>query len=218
MFQNTAKISFALMFITGLSTAHAEGTPITHVSLAEAVKGIKGSGKLYAKLEIETTGIKGIITCELFEEKVPNTVANFVGLARGLQMWKDPQTTQWVTRPLYNGSIFHRVIPDFMVQGGDPKGTGTGDPGYEFADETRPDLPLDKPGILAMANRGPNTNGSQFFITEKATMWLSGRHTVFGQCDNLPLLAKIARVPAGNANHPVTDVVLKKVTVQRGKK
>ena len=194
----------------------AEGS--SEVPIAEATRGLKGKGPLYARLDVETQGLKGTIHCELFDEKAPKTVANFVALARGLRAWKDPKTGEWVKRPLYDGTVFHRVIPEFMIQGGDPKGNGSGDPGYEFADETRPDLQIDKGGVLAMANRGPNTNGSQFFITEKATPWLNGHHTVFGQCDNLDLEKKLARVPADGRNRPAADVILKKVTIQRGKK
>ncbi|HEX2568358.1 MAG TPA: peptidylprolyl isomerase [Polyangia bacterium] len=186
------------------------------VSIADATQGIKGKGPLLAKLDIETTGLKGTINCELFENQAPKTVANFVSLARGLRPWLDPKTGTWVKRPLYDGTVFHRVIPEFMIQGGDPKGNGTGDPGYAFADEFKDELRLDKGGVLAMANRGPNTNGSQFFITEKETPWLNGRHTVFGQCDNVMLVKKLARVPAGPGNRPTADVVLKKVTILRG--
>ena len=109
---------------------------------------------------------RGDIKIALFEKQAPKTVANFVGLARGVRPWKDPKTGEWVKSPMYDGTVFHRVIPEFMIQGGDPKGTGTGDPGYEFADEFDPSLTMDKGGILAMANRGPGTNGSQFFITD----------------------------------------------------
>ncbi len=202
----------------------APADPSPPVPIADAVKGIKGKGPLIAKIEVESKGLKGTFVCELFEEKAPVTVANFVALARGLRPWKDPKTGQWVKHPLYDGTIFHRVIPDFMIQGGDPEGTGRGGPGYEFDDEIKPELQLDKPGVLAMANKGINrmtghgTNGSQFFITEKATPWLNGRHTVFGQCDNSDLEMKIARVPAGPGNRPADPVVMKKVTIQRGKK
>lgn len=186
------------------------------ISIEDAVKGLKGKGPLQAKIDIETSGLKGTIICELFESQAPKTVANFVGLARGLRAWLDPKTGTWVKRPLYDGSVFHRVIPEFMIQGGDPKGNGTGDPGYSFGDEFKDELRLDKGGVLAMANRGPNTNGSQFFITEKETPWLNGRHTVFGQCDNVMLVKKLARVPVGPGNRPTSDVVLKKVTILRG--
>src|SRR3954452_22808761 len=180
-------------------------------------KGVKGTGTLMAKIDVEQSGKPlGSFTCELFEKQAPKTVANFVGLARGVRPWKDPKTGEWVKKPLYDGTIFHRVIPEFMIQGGDPKGTGTGDPGYEFGDEFDPSLTTDKGGVLAMANRGPGTNGSQFFITEKATPWLNGKHTIFGQCAPLDLELKIARVPAGARNMPNDPVTIKKVTIARG--
>ena len=202
----------------GLTLTQSAGgvQPSAEVPLADAVKGLKGKGPLLAKLDIDGSGIKGTITCELFEAQAPLTVANFVALARGLRSWVDPKTGSQVKRPLYDGTIFHRVIPEFMIQGGDPKGTGTGDPGYSFADEFKDELRFDKGGVLAMANRGPATNGSQFFITEKETPWLNGRHTIFGQCDNVMLVKKIARVSAGQGGRPSADVVIKKVTIQRG--
>jgi peptidyl-prolyl cis-trans isomerase A (cyclophilin A) len=185
--------------------------------LADALKGVKGSGPLVAKLDIEQGGKPmGTFTCELFEKETPNAVANFVGLALGLRPFKDPTSGQWVKRPFYDGLIFHRVIKDFMIQGGDPKGTGTGDPGYSFPDELVPSLSFDKPGLLAMANRGPGTQGSQFFITEKETPWLNQRHTIFGKCEPVDLVAKIASVPKGQRDKPADPVVIKKVTVARG--
>jgi peptidyl-prolyl cis-trans isomerase A (cyclophilin A) len=126
----------------------------------------------------------GEIKCELFMDKAPKTVSNFIGLASGKKDWTDPATGQpQHNKPLYDGTIFHRVIPNFMVQGGDPLGQGIGGPGYKFEDEFDASLAFDQPGRLAMANSGPNTNGSQFFITDVPTPWLTGRHTIFGQCD-----------------------------------
>jgi cyclophilin family peptidyl-prolyl cis-trans isomerase len=137
----------------------------------------------------------GDIHCTLFPDKAPLTVANFIGLATGTKAWKDPKTGKMMRgTPLYNGTIFHRVIPNFMIQGGDPLGTGTGDPGYSFKDEFTDDLTFDQPGRLAMANSGPNTNGSQFFITEVPTPHLNGKHTIFGQCEDLDIVKKIARL------------------------
>ena len=160
----------------------------------------------------------GNITAELFEKEAPNTVANFVDLAEGKKEWKDPKTGKMVKRPLYTGTIFHRVIPEFMIQGGDPKGNGTGGPGYRFADEFSPKLRHDKPGRLSMANSGPNTNGSQFFITEVPTPWLDNRHSIFGQVtEGMDVVRKIARVKQSRGNKPVTDVILKKVIIKRGK-
>lgn len=169
---------------------------------------------LYAVFETSM----GKIVCELFEEQAPKTVANFTGLAEGTKEWTDPKTGEKVTRRYYDGQIFHRVIPDFMIQGGDPLGQGTGGPGYEFEDEFDPDLKFDRPGRLAMANRGPNTNGSQFFITEAPTPHLNNRHTIFGQCDEgLDVIKKIARTPKDPRDKPKEDVVLKKLTIRRMK-
>jgi peptidyl-prolyl cis-trans isomerase A (cyclophilin A) len=158
----------------------------------------------------------GRIACKLFEKEAPETVANFVGLAQGTIVWTDPTTHKKMrNKPLYNGTIFHRVIPEFMVQGGDPTGTGMGDPGYAFKDEFNPDLKFDVPGRLAMANSGPDTNGSQFFITEVPTDYLDGKHTIFGQCDDasLGVVKSIARVQRDSNDKPLTDVVLNKVTI-----
>ena len=161
----------------------------------------------------------GTLRCKLFPKEAPKTVANFIGLADGTKEWKDPATGQTKHGvPLYSGTIFHRVIPEFMIQGGDPLGTGTGDPGYKFADEIVASLTFDHPGRLAMANAGPGTNGSQFFITEKPTPWLNGHHTIFGQCDDssVELVKKIARVPKGPGDKPTTPVRINKIVIERG--
>lgn len=168
---------------------------------------------LYATLKTSM----GDVVIRLFEEKAPKTVANFVGLAAGTQEWTDPQTGEKVKRPLYNGTSFHRVIPDFMVQGGDPLGTGRGGPGYRFEDEFHPDLKHSKAGILSMANAGPNTNGSQFFITHKATPWLDGRHAVFGEVvKGQDVVNAMATVPRGPQDRPRKDIVLMEVVISRG--
>ena len=136
----------------------------------------------------------GNIVCKLYDKEAPKTVANFVGLAEGTKDWTHPLTKAKKKEPLYNGTIFHRVIPNFMIQGGDPLGNGTGNPGYQFEDEIVPGLTFDRPGRLAMANAGPNTNGSQFFITEVPTPHLDGKHTIFGQVvEGQDLVGKIAR-------------------------
>ncbi|MFL5262387.1 MAG: peptidylprolyl isomerase [Anaeromyxobacteraceae bacterium] len=152
----------------------------------------------------------GDLVVKLFPEKAPKTVETFVALVEGTKEWTDPNTRQQVTRPLYDGTVFHRVIPDFMIQGGDPLGTGYGGPGFRFADEIGPDNKFDRPGLLAMANAGPNTNGSQFFITEVPTPHLNKGHTIFGEVvKGFELVPKIAR--AGNAK-----TKLEKVTITRG--
>lgn len=146
----------------------------------------------------------GELKCELFPDKAPKTVENFVGLATGKKDWTNPATGKVEHgKPLYNGTIFHRVIPSFMIQGGDPLGQGIGGPGYKFEDEFDPSLSFDRPGRLAMANSGPNTNGSQFFITDVPTPWLTGRHTIFGQCDDssVALVKKIEDMPCQGGMH-----------------
>jgi peptidyl-prolyl cis-trans isomerase A (cyclophilin A) len=158
----------------------------------------------------------GRITCKLFSKEAPETVANFIGLAEGTKDWTDPKTKEKMHgKPLYDGTTFHRVIPEFMIQGGDPAGDGTGDPGYFFKDEFDPNLNFDVPGRLAMANSGPDTNGSQFFITEVPTEHLNQKHTIFGQCDDhsVVIVQTIARVERDGQDKPITPVILKKVTI-----
>ena len=158
----------------------------------------------------------GRITCKLFDKQAPLAVANFIALAEGTKPWTDPVTRKKVKgKPFYNGTTFHRVIPEFMIQGGDPTGTGTGDPGYMFADEFDPNLNFDVPGRMAMANSGPDTNGSQFFITEVPTTHLNQKHTIFGQCDqpSIAVVAAIARVPRDPDDKPLQPVTLNRVTI-----
>ena len=160
----------------------------------------------------------GRITCQFFQKQAPNAVANFIALAEGTKDWTDPATrTVEHHKPYFDGTTFHRVIPQFMIQGGDPTGTGMGSPGYKFADEFDPNLNFDRAGRLAMANSGPNTNGSQFFITEQPAEFLNQHYTLFGQCDDasVEVVKAIARVPRNSDDKPNTPVVLKKVTIVR---
>ena len=165
---------------------------------------VEGEGTLRIRIETSMGDINGV----LFEEEAPLTVANFVGLATG--------TTKGT--PYYDGLIFHRVIPDFMIQGGCPEGSGRGGPGYVIKDEFGPGLQHDRGGLFSMANAGPNTGGSQFFLTEVATPWLDGKHAIFGEVDgeSLELVRKIARVQRAPGDRPTTDVVMNKVTIYRG--
>jgi peptidyl-prolyl cis-trans isomerase A (cyclophilin A) len=161
---------------------------------------------------------QGQIVCRLFEKEAPKTVANFIALAEGARDWVHPSgQKKSAGDKLYDGTIFHRVIPDFMIQGGDPAGNGMGGPGYKFEDETKGSPhKFDKPGKLAMANAGPNTNGSQFFITVAATQWLTGNHTIFGEVvEGQDVVEKIVKVPRGAQDKPKTPVVLETVTIER---
>ena len=159
---------------------------------------------------------EGTFTARLFHDKAPQTVDNFVALAEGTREWKDPKSGAAQTTPLYKGVVFHRVIDGFMIQGGDPLGTGTGGPGYRFGDEFHPTLRHDRPGILSMANAGPNTNGSQFFVTLAPTPHLNDRHSVFGEVvDGLDVVQRIGRVKTDARDRPVTPVVINSVTIER---
>jgi peptidyl-prolyl cis-trans isomerase A (cyclophilin A) len=165
---------------------------------------------LYAVFETSL----GKITCQLFPDNAPKTVANFVGLAKGTKEFVDPESRQRTQRPYYDGLIFHRVIPGFMIQGGCPLGTGTGGPGYQFADEFTTDLTFDRPGKLAMANAGPNTNGSQFFITLAATTWLNQKHTIFGEVvEGQDVVKSISLRSRDRHDRPTTPMVLKSVKI-----
>jgi peptidyl-prolyl cis-trans isomerase A (cyclophilin A) len=163
------------------------------------------------------TTSEGTFTARLFDGEVPKTVANFAGLAEGSIEWTDPRTGRKVKQPYYNGTIFHRVIADFMIQGGDPLGQGTGGPGFTFADEFSPKLRHGKPGMLSMANRGPNTNGGQFFITLVPTPWLDNKHSIFGEIvDGMEVVEKIGRTPTSKpADRPLTPVTIQSVTIER---
>jgi peptidyl-prolyl cis-trans isomerase A (cyclophilin A) len=160
---------------------------------------------------------RGPVVIRLFPDHAPKTVRNFVELAEGGKEWTDPRTGRTTTDKLYDGTVFHRVIPDFMIQGGDPLGSGRGGPGYKFADEIHPDLAFDRPYLLAMANAGPGTNGSQFFITVAPTPWLNGKHTIFGEVvEGADVVDLISRVKTGGQDRPAEDVTIESVTIERG--
>ena len=159
----------------------------------------------------------GDIRVELFANHAPKTVRNFVELATGAREWTDPRSRAKSSAPLFDGTVFHRVIAGFMIQGGDPLGTGTGGPGYTFADEFHPELAFDRPYLFAMANSGPATNGSQFFITVAPAMWLNFKHTIFGEvadAESRAVVDAIATTPIGRMDRPVKDVVISKVSVE----
>ena len=203
------------LFVAGLALfvalyAHADKTEPKKEAPAKTA-----TSKKSTHVVLQTTA--GDIEINLFPERAPKTVANFVELATGKKKWTDPKTRKEVVgKSLYEGTIFHRVIPGFMIQGGDPMGTGEGDPGYRFEDETKPTDSFDKPGILAMANAGPNTNGSQFFITDAPTPWLNGKHTIFGEVTKgMDVVNKIISAPADPSNNrPEKPVSIKKVVVR----
>jgi peptidyl-prolyl cis-trans isomerase A (cyclophilin A) len=184
------------------------------VYLSRPRKGSFVAEELYATLR--TTA--GDIEIKLFPDHAPKTVRNFVELAEGNRKWTDPRSGEPTDSNLYDGTIFHRVIKDFMIQGGDPLGTGTGGPGYRFADEFHPDLAFDRPYLLAMANAGPNTNGSQFFITVAPTPWLTRKHTIFGEVSNAQSRETVDRISnsaTGRNDRPVDDVVIDSVSIER---
>ena len=159
---------------------------------------------------------KGDIRVVLYPDTAPKTVANFVGLATGERTWTDPATNQPQERPLYDGTVFHRVIPQFMIQGGDPLGSGRGGPGYSFEDEVDGPHRFDGPGYLAMANAGPDTNGSQFFITEVATPWLDGKHTIFGKVvEGMDVVQAIVNSDRDQRDRPLEDVVVERIEIER---
>ncbi len=167
---------------------------------------------LYARFT--TTG--GSFAVRLFEKDAPKTVANFVALAQGTKEWTDPSTRGVTSRPLYNGLIFHRVIADFMIQGGCPLGNGMGGPGYKFEDEFAPGRRHDKEGILSMANSGPNSNGSQFFITLVPTPWLDNKHSVFGEiAEGIEVIRAIGKTQTGRQDRPTKDITIQSVTIER---
>jgi len=163
------------------------------------------------------TTSEGDFTARLFDAETPNTVANFSGLAEGTKEWTDPRNGKKVKQPYFDGTIFHRIIADFMIQGGDPLGQGTGGPGYNFADEFHPKLRHSKPGLLSMANRGPNTNGGQFFITLVPTPWLDDKHSVFGEVtDGMDVVTKIGKTATSKpGDRPLKPITIESVTIER---
>jgi peptidyl-prolyl cis-trans isomerase A (cyclophilin A) len=228
------RLALALLFSTAFASAQqtappaappdapTQQTPASNTP-SGATQDLPDSPGLQAPPAVEPTGptvvmdtSMGRITCRLFDKQAPETVANFVGLAEGTKDWTSPETHEKEHgKPLYDGTIFHRVIPGFMAQGGDPIGTGLGDPGYYIRDEVDPSLMFDVPGRLAMANSGPNTDGSQFFVTEEIQPDLNGHYTIFGQCDPSSVLVvkTMTRVERDGRDKPLTPVVLKKVTI-----
>jgi peptidyl-prolyl cis-trans isomerase A (cyclophilin A) len=222
-------ITTCLVLATACSTkssapAPQQGAPAAEKKAAspldEATEGLAGSGPLVAEIATEL----GTMRCTLHPEAAPETVASFVGLARGKREFRDPKTGEQVKRPFFDGLLFHRVIPEFMIQGGDPQSIdpshpalGTGGPGYTVPDEVSPNLRFDKGGMLAMANKGPGTRsgGSQFFITEGPVPRLDGGYAIFGTCDGVDVVKAIARVPRGPDDRPEKPVTMK-VTIKRG--
>jgi peptidyl-prolyl cis-trans isomerase A (cyclophilin A) len=219
-----------LFFSTAYAFAQQATPPLTQVPPAQTpppitVTQLPDAPVSQLPQQVEPTGptvvldtSMGRLTCRFFQQQAPQTVANFIGLAEGTKPYTDPVSKQKVTnKHFFDGTTFHRVIPAFMIQGGDPTGTGTGDPGYMFADEFDPGLNFDVPGRLAMANSGPGTNGSQFFVTTVPTTHLDQKHTIFGQCDDASVtVAKaIEAVPRDPDDKPLQPVTLNKVTIVR---
>lgn len=194
------------------TVAVSEGDPVKgKFSLADATTGLAGTGKLVATMKTD----KGTLECELWPDKAPITVATFVGLARGLRPWKTP-AGEWVKKPLYDGTPFHRIIRGFMIQGGDPKGNGSGDPGFVIPDEIWEGARHDQRGLICMANRGPNTNGSQFFIMDGVAAHLDGGYTIFGKCTPDSVIESIATSPTAG-DKAVSPPKILTLTVKRAK-
>ena len=216
------RFALALLFSSAFAFAQ-QTTPPPPNAPANPAQDLPDSPGSQLPAQVEPTGSTAVldtsmgrITCRLFDKQAPQTVANFIGLAEGTKDWTNPATHEKERgKPLYNGTTFHRVIPGFMAQGGDPMGDGRGDPGYFIQDEIDPSLMFDVAGRLAMANSGPNTDGSQFFITEEPQPSLNGHYTIFGQCDPSSVLVvkTITRVERDDRDKPLVPVVLKKVTI-----
>lgn len=180
-------------------------------SLRQATEGLEGSGSLVAEIATDF----GLIRCDLYASKAPNTVANFVGLARGKRPWWNPYGGQWTDRPFYNGLTFHKVIPGSFVQGGSPTGSAEDGPGFEIDDEIDESLSHDRAGILTMYNQGSNTGGSQFMILDGPAPHLNGRQTVFGHCEPDMLIGRLARVPQTDGNRPLTNLLIRSIRIVR---
>jgi peptidyl-prolyl cis-trans isomerase A (cyclophilin A) len=211
LFTTLLATAFAATAMAQQSTAPASQEPLPDAPQATAAASVVPNGPTVV---MDTS--MGRITCQFFQKQAPQAVANFIGLANGTKDWVDPATKKKVHgKHYYDGTTFHRVIPEFMIQGGDPTGTGMGDPGYSFNDEFDPNLNFDVAGRLAMANSGPNTNGSQFFVTELAQPSLDQKYTLFGQCDepSVNVVKTIARVQRDSNDKPLVPVYLRKVTI-----
>ena len=213
MIQHVTRAALAVTLLAGvsLSTVHECGAAAAAKSKPVAKSKSTGDPNAAWRKEPGTYAIfettSGTIVCKLMPEVAPKTVENFVGLAKGTKEWTDPKTGTKVKKPFYDGLNFHRVIDNFMVQGGCPLGTGTGDPGYKFADEFDPKVQFDRPGRLAMANSGPGTNGSQFFITHVATPWLNMKHTIFGEVvEGQDIVTAIGKCPKGPGDKPTPPI------------
>lgn len=201
-----ALMLLGLTFHSEAKTTKGEAKKVTKKEV------VKKDQKMIAVFETN----KGTFKVQLFPDKAPKTVENFVGLAEGTKEFTDPKTGKPTKKAFYDGLKFHRVIPNFMIQGGDPLGTGTGGPGYKFGDEFDPSLKHDKPGKLSMANAGPGTNGSQFFVTVAATPWLDGKHTIFGEViEGMDVVSQISMARTGPMDRPVEDIVIKTLKIEK---
>jgi cyclophilin family peptidyl-prolyl cis-trans isomerase len=209
-----AAICFGLTALSFAQGSSGSGTQAPHAPDAGTVPNKQSTAQAPPEPTATIQTSMGDIHCTLFPDKAPASVANFIGLATGKKQWTNPKNGQAMKGvSLYDGTTFHRVIPNFMIQGGDPLGTGSGGPGYSFNDEVS-DLKFDQAGRLAMANSGPNTNGSQFYITEVPTPWLDGKYNLFGQCSDVELVRQIARVSRDERNDkPFTPVVIKHIVI-----
>jgi peptidyl-prolyl cis-trans isomerase A (cyclophilin A) len=213
--------SVCLLIAAACSTAWSQTTPAPKTAPTKKPAAAAPAAKPAATASAQPTAViettAGKLTCTLFPDVAPIGVANFIGLAQGTKDWTNPIShAKKHGVPLYDGTIFHRVIPDFMIQGGCPQGTGTGGPGYKFADEFHPSLKHDKVGLLSMANAGPGTNGSQFFVTVAKTPWLDNKHSIFGEViEGYDVVEKISKLPRSAGDRPVKEVKLNSVKIEK---